>query len=78
VSVATDKSTADFFWGSPMFDTIRIQDLAADEIRELLTEEGSELDEQQAAALQEFITEIGGLENALSAIAMLSEMEEAA
>ena len=61
-----------------MSDTIRIQDLAADEIRELLTEEGSELDEQQAAALQEFITEIGGLENALSAIAMLSEMEEAA
>ncbi len=61
-----------------MSDTIRIQDLAADEIRELLTEEGSELDEQQAAALQEFITEIGGLENALSAIAMLSELEDAA
>ncbi|MCY2990528.1 MAG: hypothetical protein NTY19_22020 [Planctomycetota bacterium] len=61
-----------------MSDTIRIQDLAADEIRELLTEEGSELDEQQAAALQEFIAEIGGLENALSAIAMLSEMEDAA
>jgi hypothetical protein len=61
-----------------MSDTIRIQDLAADEIRELLTEEGSELDEQQAAALQEFISEIGGLENALSAIAMLSELEDAA
>ena len=61
-----------------MSDTIRIQDLAADEIRELLTEEGSELDEQQAAALQEFIAEIGGLENALSAIAMLSELEDAA
>ena len=61
-----------------MSDTIRIQDLAADEIRELLTEEGSELDEQQAAALQQFIAEIGGLENALSAIAMLSELEDAA
>ena len=61
-----------------MSDTIRIQDLAADEIRELLTEEGSELDERQAAALQEFIAEIGGLENALSAIAMLSELEDAA
>ena len=61
-----------------MSDTIRIQDLAADEIRELLTEEGSELDEQQAAALHEFIAEIGGLENALSAIAMLSELEDAA
>ena len=61
-----------------MSDTIRIQDLAADEIRELLTEEGRELDEQQAAALQEFIAEIGGLENALSAIALLSELEDAA
>ena len=33
-----------------MDDEIRIQDLAADEIRELLLEEGSELDEEQAAA----------------------------
>ena len=34
-----------------MDDEIDIQDLAADEIRELLSMEGSELDEQQAAAL---------------------------
>lgn len=61
-----------------MSDAIRIQDLAADEIRELLLEEGSELDAQQAAALQAFVAEIGGLENALSAIEMLSELEDAA
>ena len=40
-----------------MDDEIRIQDLADDEIRELLLEEGSELDEQQAAALKEIYLE---------------------
>jgi hypothetical protein len=61
-----------------MDDEIRIQDLATDEIRELLLEEGSEVDEQQAADLKQFIQEIGGLENALAAIAMLEGLEEAA
>jgi hypothetical protein len=61
-----------------MDDEVRIQDLAADEIRDLLLEEGSALDEQQAAALKEFIAEIGGLENALAAVAMLRDLEEAA
>lgn len=57
---------------------IEIQDLATDEIRELLLEEGSELDERQAAALKIFIEDIGGLENALAAIAMLDGLENAA
>jgi hypothetical protein len=57
---------------------IDIQDLAADEIRDLLLEEGSELDEQQAAALKQFIQDIGGLENALAAVAMLDGLEKAA
>lgn len=61
-----------------MSEEIRIQDLAADEIRDLLLEEGSEVDEQQAAALKQFIEEIGGLENALSAVALLGQLEEAA
>ena len=61
-----------------MDDEIDIQDLAADEIRELLLMEGSELDEQQAAALKMFIRDIGGLENALAAVAMLDEIEKAA
>jgi hypothetical protein len=52
--------------------------LATDEIRELLLEEGRELDEQQAAALKEFVQDIGGLENAQAAIAMLSQLDEAA
>ena len=61
-----------------MDDEIRIQDLAADEIRDLLLEEGSELDEQQAAAVKKFLQDIGGMENALAAIAMLNGLEEAA
>jgi len=61
-----------------MDDEIRIQDLAADEIRDLLLEEGSELDEQQAAAVKKFLQDIGGMENALAAIAMLNRLEEAA
>ena len=61
-----------------MDDEIDIQDLAADEIRELLLEEGSEVDEEQAAAIKQFIEDIGGLENALAAVAMLDELEKAA
>ena len=61
-----------------MDDEIHIQDLATDEIRELLLEEGSDLDEQQAADLKQFIHEIGGLENALAAFAMFDGLEEAA
>lgn len=63
---------------SRMDDEIEIQDLATDEIRELLLEEGSELDEHQAVALKEFIRDIGGMENALAAIAMLDQLEKAA
>jgi predicted mannosyl-3-phosphoglycerate phosphatase (HAD superfamily) len=58
--------------------SIRIQDLATDDIRELLLEEGSGLDEQQAAALKQFIEDIGGMENALAALTMLDELEKAA
>ena len=61
-----------------MDDEIDIQDLAAEEIRELLLEEGSEVDEEQAAAIKQFIEDIGGLENALAAVAMLDQLEKAA
>jgi len=61
-----------------MDDEIEIRDLAADEIRELLSMEGSDLDEQQAASLKMFIEDVGGVENALAAIAMLDELEKAA
>jgi hypothetical protein len=67
------------YWeGEAMEDKIRIQDLAADEIRELLMEEGRGLDEQQSVALKQFVEDIGGMENALAALAMLDELERAA
>ena len=61
-----------------MDDEIDIQDLDAYEIRELLLDQGSEVDEEQAAAIKQFIEDIGGLENALAAVAMLDELEQAA
>ena len=61
-----------------MDDEIDIRDLAADELRELLLEEGRELDEEQAAAIKQFIEDIGGLENALAAVEMLDVLEKAA
>ncbi len=73
-----DGTATDSHLEITMDDEIHIPDLAADKIRELLLEECSELDEQQAAALKQFIHEIGGMENALAAIAMLGQLEEAA
>lgn len=61
-----------------MSDEIRIQDLSAAEIAELLAEDGSHLDTEQAAALQRFVEDIGGLENAFAAVDMLSQLEKAA
>lgn len=61
-----------------MSDHIRIQDLPADEIAELLAMQGSDLTERQAADLRDFVARVGGLENAYSAVEMLSQLEEAA
>jgi hypothetical protein len=57
-----------------MSETIRIQDLTADEIRIALEETGA--DRRQAVA--QFVFEIGGLENARIAIQMLEYLEGAA
>ena len=73
-----DQTVTDSHLEILMDDEIHIQDLATDEIRELLLEEGSEVDEQQAAALKEFIAEIGGLENVRAVFEMLDRLEEAA
>ncbi len=61
-----------------MDDEIEIQDLEAHEIRELLLDQGSEVDEEQAAAIKQFIEDIGGLENALAAVDMLDSLQKAA
>ena len=61
-----------------MSNHIRIQDFAADEIADLLAAEGSDLTEEQAADLRDFITRVGGLKNAYNAVEMLSQLEKAA
>jgi len=49
-----------------------------DEIAELLAAEDSDLNEGQAAAVQEFIEDIGGIENAYQAVEMLKQLERTA
>lgn len=57
-----------------MNDTIRIQDLKVAEIQAAL----AEVDEEKRQAVETFIAQIGGLENARLAIQMLSQLERAA
>lgn len=57
-----------------MSDIIRIQDLAADEIRHAL----AEVSPHQRRAVEEFIREIGGLENARLAVQILTRLEKRA
>lgn len=61
-----------------MPDELRVQDLTATEIAELLAEDVNQLSYEQAVALQRFIEDIGGIENAYAAVAMLGDLEEAA
>jgi hypothetical protein len=61
-----------------MPETLRIQDLPANDIAELLAEDGNDLSPRQVIALQQFIDDIGGIENAYAAVQMLSELENAA
>jgi hypothetical protein len=57
---------------------IRIQDLPAEEIAALLAKQGNDVSPQQVVALQEFIEDIGGMENACAAVDMLSQLRRAA
>jgi len=49
-----------------------------DEIAELLTAKDSDLTEEQASAVHEFIEHIGGIENAANAVALLSQLNRSA
>lgn len=61
-----------------MSSTIRIQDLPAEEIVELLAKSDKDVTPQQAIAIQEFITDIGGVQNALTAVEMLGRLRDVA
>lgn len=57
---------------------VSIEDLAIDEIRELLLEAGAEITREQAEQLARFITQAGSLENALDAVQQLAGQRKAA
>jgi len=61
-----------------MSSTIRIQDLPVEEIAALLARNGNTLTREQVVALQEFVDDIGGVENAWNAVDLLSQLEDAA
>jgi hypothetical protein len=58
--------------------SIPIHDMPPNEIAELLAAEDGDLTEGQAGAVQEFIEDIGGIENAYQAVDMLKQLEETA
>lgn len=57
---------------------LRIQDLPAEEIAELLERQGQKVPPSLAADLKLFVEEIGGIENANAVVEMLGELEAAA
>jgi hypothetical protein len=57
---------------------VEARELASDEIQELLLEAGAEINAEQAALLAALIAEAGSLEDALHAIAQLSDQLNAA
>jgi len=57
---------------------VEVWDLASDEIRELLLEAGAELSEEQAAQLAQFVSEAGGIDEALAALSALAQQNRAA
>ena len=61
-----------------MSSTIHIQDLPAEEIAELLAKSDTDVTPRQAVAIQEFITDVGGVQNALAAVEMLGRLRDVA
>lgn len=57
---------------------VEAQDLAIDEIRELLIEAGTDVSPEQAEQLAAFIVQAGGIEEALAILAQAGPHREAA
>jgi hypothetical protein len=57
---------------------ISIEDLAIDEIRELLLEAGAQITLAQAEQLARFVAQAGGLDGALDAMQQLAQQRKAA
>jgi hypothetical protein len=61
-----------------MSNTIRIQDLPADQIAALLAQRDTDVTARQAVAIREFVADVGGIQNALAAVEMLRQLRDAA
>ena len=63
-----------------MFDDMEVnaQDLAIDEIRELLLDAGADITLEQAEQLAAFIASAGGVEEALDVLSQLAQHRDAA
>jgi hypothetical protein len=57
---------------------VGVEDLAIDEIRELLLDAGAEISLEQAEQLARFITQAGSIDDALDALQQLSQQRRAA
>jgi hypothetical protein len=57
---------------------VQLQDLAADEIRELLIEAGADVSLEQVEQLARFVAAAGGLESALDVLGQLDQLRKAA
>ena len=54
---------------------LRIDDLPADELQAALSVDPTELPQEEADAIKDFLRRIGGLANARLAVQMLQELE---
>jgi hypothetical protein len=57
---------------------VELQDLATDEIRELLAESGAELSPEQAEQLVQFVSQAGSIEAGLLLLSQLAQEHRAA
>jgi hypothetical protein len=57
---------------------VDLQDLAIEEIRELLLEAGADISAEQAEQLARFVSEAGGLHEALETLNQLAQQRQAA
>jgi DNA-directed RNA polymerase subunit F len=63
---------------SAVEEPVDVSAMTPDELRELLQEEGSIVSDEQAALLMKLISELGGIENAQSALAQMISQQRAA
>lgn len=52
---------------------VELQDLATEEIRELLAESGAEISPEQAEQLVQFVSQAGSIETALKLLSQLAQ-----